>query len=160
MYLLWYIQTFRHPLSHCTELLLSTLFQRQRSRLQKITIQKRKSLIHITEVQLKLVQSISDLIRDIGLTKSITELSSSRLKQWNLLDERLKISENTKLSFDSGSNWPDFSRQMESPVDYSSIAHPGCSKPYCFITGAYMHLFPWLTRCSPARKTLASRSCK
>ena len=32
-------------------------------------------------------KNINDLIRDVGLTKSNAELLTSRLKQWNLLDE-------------------------------------------------------------------------
>ncbi|KAM5145528.1 uncharacterized protein ACMZJ9_012878 [Mantella aurantiaca] len=36
-------------------------------------------------------KDINDLIRDLGLTKSNAELLTSRLKQWNLLDESVQI---------------------------------------------------------------------
>lgn len=34
---------------------------------------------------------LSDLIRNLGLTKSIEELLTSRLKRWNLLDENCRV---------------------------------------------------------------------
>ena len=36
---------------------------------------------------------INDLIRDLGLTKSNDELLTSRLKQWNLLDESVQVTD-------------------------------------------------------------------
>ncbi|KAM5191561.1 uncharacterized protein ACMZJ9_000347 [Mantella aurantiaca] len=38
-------------------------------------------------------KDINDLIRDLGLTKSNAELLISRLKQWNLLDESVQVTE-------------------------------------------------------------------
>ncbi|KAM5182219.1 uncharacterized protein ACMZJ9_002594 [Mantella aurantiaca] len=38
-------------------------------------------------------KDINDLIRDLGLTKSNAELLTSRLKQWNLLDESVQVTE-------------------------------------------------------------------
>ena len=37
-------------------------------------------------------QEIDDLVRDLGLTKSKAELLTSRLKQWNLLDPKCRVS--------------------------------------------------------------------
>ena len=34
---------------------------------------------------------LNDLIRDLNLTKSGVELITSRLRQWNLLDEDVKV---------------------------------------------------------------------
>ncbi|KAL6463765.1 hypothetical protein MHYP_G00281560 [Metynnis hypsauchen] len=36
-------------------------------------------------------KDLNDLIRDLGLTKSNAELLTSRLKQWNLLDESVRV---------------------------------------------------------------------
>jgi len=36
-------------------------------------------------------KDLNDLIRDMGLTKSNAELLTSRLKQWNLLDESVQV---------------------------------------------------------------------
>ncbi|KAL7875155.1 hypothetical protein SRHO_G00061250 [Serrasalmus rhombeus] len=36
-------------------------------------------------------KDLNDLIRDLGLTKSNAELLTSRLKQWNLLDESVQV---------------------------------------------------------------------
>ncbi|XP_037400093.1 uncharacterized protein LOC119264997 isoform X2 [Pygocentrus nattereri] len=36
-------------------------------------------------------KDLNDLIRDLGLTKSNAELLTSRLKQWNLLDESIQV---------------------------------------------------------------------
>ncbi|KAL6465610.1 hypothetical protein MHYP_G00257430 [Metynnis hypsauchen] len=36
-------------------------------------------------------EDLNDLIRDLGLTKSNAELLTSRLKQWNLLDESVQV---------------------------------------------------------------------
>ena len=41
-------------------------------------------------------EDLTDLIRDLGLTKSNAELLTSRLKQWNLLDESVQITEQRK----------------------------------------------------------------
>ena len=38
-------------------------------------------------------QDISDLIRELGLTKSNAELLTSRLKHWNLLDSSVRVAE-------------------------------------------------------------------
>ena len=38
-------------------------------------------------------KDLNDLIRDLGLTKSNAELLTSRLKQWNLLDDSVQITE-------------------------------------------------------------------
>ena len=38
-------------------------------------------------------KDVSDLIRDLGLTKSNAELMTSRLKQWNLLDESVQVTD-------------------------------------------------------------------
>ena len=39
---------------------------------------------------------LNDLIRDLGLTKSNAELLTSRLKQWNLLDDTVQVTEQRK----------------------------------------------------------------
>src|SRR6218665_3359506 len=41
-------------------------------------------------------KDVNDLIRDLGLTKSNAELLISRLKQWNLLDENVHITDQRK----------------------------------------------------------------
>ena len=41
-------------------------------------------------------KDINDLIRDLGLTKSNAELLTSRLKQWNLLDESVQVTDQRK----------------------------------------------------------------
>ena len=41
-------------------------------------------------------KDLNDLIRDLGLTKSNAELLTSRLKQWNLLDDSVQITEQRK----------------------------------------------------------------
>lgn len=41
-------------------------------------------------------KDLNDLIRDMGLTKSNAELLTSRLKQWNLLDESVKVADQRK----------------------------------------------------------------
>lgn len=41
-------------------------------------------------------KDLNDLIRDLGLTKSNAELLTSRLKQWNLLDETVQVSNQRK----------------------------------------------------------------
>ena len=41
-------------------------------------------------------KDLNDLIRDLGLTKSNAELLTSRLKQWNLLDDFVQITEQRK----------------------------------------------------------------
>src|SRR6218665_1370158 len=41
-------------------------------------------------------KDVSDLIRDLGLTKSNAELLLSRLKQWNLLDESVQVTDQRK----------------------------------------------------------------
>ena len=41
-------------------------------------------------------KDINDLIRDLGLTKSNAELLTSRLKQWNLLDESMHVTDQRK----------------------------------------------------------------
>jgi hypothetical protein len=39
---------------------------------------------------------LNDLIRDVELTKSNAELLMSRLKQWNLLDESVQVTDQKK----------------------------------------------------------------
>ncbi|XP_051563221.1 uncharacterized protein LOC127446368 [Myxocyprinus asiaticus] len=41
-------------------------------------------------------KDLNDLIRDLGLTKSSAELLTSRLKQWNLLDESVQVADQRK----------------------------------------------------------------
>ena len=41
-------------------------------------------------------KDIDDLIRDLGLTKSNAELLTSSLKQWNLLDESVQVTDQIK----------------------------------------------------------------
>ena len=41
-------------------------------------------------------KDLNDLIRDLDLTKSNAELLTSRLKQWNLLDNSVQITEQRK----------------------------------------------------------------
>ena len=41
-------------------------------------------------------KDLNDLIRDLGLTKSNAELLTSRLKQWNLLDDSVQITQQRK----------------------------------------------------------------
>jgi hypothetical protein len=41
-------------------------------------------------------KDLNDLIRDLGLTKSNGELLTSRLKQWNLLDESVQVTDQRK----------------------------------------------------------------
>ncbi|KAL6469174.1 hypothetical protein MHYP_G00226980 [Metynnis hypsauchen] len=41
-------------------------------------------------------KDLNDLIRDLGLTKSNAELLTSRLKQWNLLDESVQVTAQRK----------------------------------------------------------------
>ena len=41
-------------------------------------------------------QEVDDLVRDLGLTKSIAELLTSRLKEWNLLDTSCRCSSSRK----------------------------------------------------------------
>ena len=45
-------------------------------------------------------QEMDDLIEDLGLTKENTELLTSRLKEWNLLDPTCKVSKYRKPSFE------------------------------------------------------------
>ncbi|KAL7868474.1 hypothetical protein SRHO_G00098580 [Serrasalmus rhombeus] len=40
-------------------------------------------------------KDLNDLIRDLGLTKSNAELLTSRLKQWNLLDESVQVTDSS-----------------------------------------------------------------
>ena len=42
------------------------------------------------------LKDLNDLIRDLGLTKSNAELLTSQLKQWNLLDNSVQITEQRK----------------------------------------------------------------
>src|SRR6218665_1298207 len=53
-------------------------------------------------------KDVNDLIRDLGLTKSNAELLISRLKQWNLLDESVQVTDQRK-RHETFSNF--FSRQ-------------------------------------------------
>src|SRR6218665_2344854 len=53
-------------------------------------------------------EDVNDLIRDLGLTKSNAELLISRLKQWNLLDESVQVTDQRK-RHETFSNF--FSRQ-------------------------------------------------
>lgn len=41
-------------------------------------------------------KDLNDLIRDLGLTKSNAELLTSRLKEWNLLDESVQVTDQRK----------------------------------------------------------------
>src|SRR6218665_1649659 len=41
-------------------------------------------------------KDVNDLIRDLGLTKSNAEFLISRLKQWNLLDESVQVTDQRK----------------------------------------------------------------
>ncbi|XP_077148844.1 uncharacterized protein LOC143809685 [Ranitomeya variabilis] len=41
-------------------------------------------------------KDVNDLIRDLGLTKSNAEFLTSRLKQWNLLDESMQVTDQRK----------------------------------------------------------------
>ena len=41
-------------------------------------------------------KATNDLIRDLGLTKSNAEILTSRLKQWNLLDESVQVTDQRK----------------------------------------------------------------
>ncbi|XP_061421547.1 uncharacterized protein LOC133350810 [Lethenteron reissneri] len=41
-------------------------------------------------------KDLNDLIKDFGLTKSNAELLTSRLKQWNLLDESVQVADQRK----------------------------------------------------------------
>jgi hypothetical protein len=42
------------------------------------------------------LKDLNDLIRDVDLTKSNAELLTSRLKQWNLLDESVQVTDQRK----------------------------------------------------------------
>src|SRR6218665_2553729 len=53
-------------------------------------------------------KDVNDLIRDLGLTKSNAELLISRLKQWNLMDESVQVTDQRK-RHETFSNF--FSRQ-------------------------------------------------
>src|SRR6218665_1507020 len=55
-------------------------------------------------------KDVNDLIRDLGLTKSNAKLLISRLKQWNLLDESVQVTDQRKCH-ETFSNF--FSRQDE-----------------------------------------------
>ena len=66
-------------------------------------------------------KDVNDLIRDLGLTKSNAELLTSRLKQWNLLDESVQVTDQRKrhqtfsssvgkMSCASATMWPVYSR--------------------------------------------------
>ena len=54
-------------------------------------------------------KDIDDLIRDLGLTKSNAELLTSRLKQWNLLDESMHVTDQRKRhqAFSNFFSWQD-----------------------------------------------------
>jgi hypothetical protein len=110
-------------------------------------------------------KDLNDLIRDLGLTKSNAELLTSRLKQWNLLDESVQVTDQRKRhqafsSFFTCQNGLCFChnvtslfKQLESPVARMSgtsllTAHPGASKPCSYIMGTSIRLFLWLTRCT------------
>jgi hypothetical protein len=41
-------------------------------------------------------EDLNDLIRDLGLTKSKAELLTSRLKQWNLLEDSVQVTNQRK----------------------------------------------------------------
>ncbi|KAL6477291.1 hypothetical protein MHYP_G00131260 [Metynnis hypsauchen] len=53
----------------------------------KKTLEEQQSGSHYYPNQ----KDLNDLIRDLGLTKSNAELLTSRLKQWNLLDESIQV---------------------------------------------------------------------
>ena len=88
------------PVPHCSELPVPTPPKREQQCLQK----KSSSEEHEdTDPEFRdptdernpyypNQEDINDLIRDLGLTKSNGELLTSRLKQWNLLDESVHIS--------------------------------------------------------------------
>jgi hypothetical protein len=42
------------------------------------------------------LKDLNDLIRDLDLTKSNAEVLTSRLKQWNLLDESVQVTDQRK----------------------------------------------------------------
>lgn len=102
MDLLSYIQSFCHSSSQCHTALISpySLPQRDNNSLQmRTSVQTRmKSLIQITEAQLRREthttlkqKALNHLIKGLSFTKSNAELLTSRLNQWNLLDESVQV---------------------------------------------------------------------
>ncbi|XP_076359791.1 uncharacterized protein LOC143252067 [Tachypleus tridentatus] len=102
-------------------------------------------------------RDINDLIRDFGLTKSNAELSTSMLKEWDLLDESVQVrgsvtdifqaSALVKMGSATATMYPVCARQLELPVIRTSgasslIAHLEASKLCCSITGISIRLFP------------------
>ncbi|XP_076314799.1 uncharacterized protein LOC143227191 [Tachypleus tridentatus] len=109
-------------------------------------------------------RDLNDLIRNIGVIKLNAELLTSRLKEWDLLDESVQVTSQRKCHdiFHVSSlvrwalllhNVSSLARHLELPVTRTSgtsslIAHPVASKLCYSITGKSIRLFPWLIRCT------------
>ena len=122
-------------------------------------------------------KDINDLIRDLGLTKSNAELLTSSLKQWNLLDESVQVTDQIKRhqtfsSFFSRQDGLYFCNNVAGLFEaigiscnprewrlYSSTVHSGASKPCCFTTETTTCLSLWLTLCISNRTKPVSRCC-
>ncbi|XP_076036895.1 uncharacterized protein LOC143022524 [Oratosquilla oratoria] len=88
------------PVPHCSELPVPTPPMREQQCLQKNSSSEEhedtdpefRDATDDRNPYYPNQEDINDLIRDLGLTKSNGELLTSRLKQWNLLDESVHIS--------------------------------------------------------------------
>ena len=110
MHLLSRIQTFLHPLPHCYTALSSpvptppvreqqSLEDSSKSESEEDAVDTDDNFRAGTEKRNSYYtnkKDLNDLIRDLGLTKSNGELLTSRLKQWNLLDESVQIANQRK----------------------------------------------------------------
>jgi hypothetical protein len=121
-------------------------------------------------------KDLNNLIRDLGLIKSNGELLTSRLKQWNLLDESVQIVYQRKRhqvfsSFFTHQSGLCFCHNITNLFKAIGIA---CNynewrlfidsssrslKAVLFKMGTSTRLCPWLTRCTSRRIITASRSC-
>src|SRR3954465_15968551 len=90
------------PVPHCPELPISTPPEREQSSSKESSKSDSEESIVDPDENFRgraeernpyylNQKDLSDLIRDLGLTKSNAELLTSRLKQWNLLDYSVKV---------------------------------------------------------------------
>ena len=91
-------------------------------------------------------KDLNDLIRDLGLTKSNTELLTSRLKQWNLLDDYVQITEQLSNANAFATMLVGFFTQLEFLVSlvngvFSLTVHQRVSTQFYSIMATNTHLF-------------------
>ena len=95
------------PVPHSPELPVLTVPDRNQSPSEEQSISESESdedvvdpdynfLAHDKNPYYPNQKDLNDLIRDLGLTKSNAELLTSRLKQWNLLDDSVQIADQRK----------------------------------------------------------------